>query len=266
MAAPIAFRASSNAAFTQSDLKQRGRGAFSNPAEETQILAYETQAPSGVGAAPIQASPSIAIGQLNAMSFSAFPTAAFAAVPPSNVAYKIVQGRIGATTSDWVNYDIGDDGLPMARVIFPGLPLWRDANGQIGPSGVQLGPENGCYQMSYWAANPVFQNSTNQFLNVIRAQKSRIRVNAPQTGFLCEADIWRPWTIFSAGVPSEFFSIRNVRFKQDFTLNPFEYFPIPMPTNQSYTSPYSLGFCGSMVFAVYAETRADWSTRTGLST
>jgi len=263
MAAPIAFRASSNAAFTQSDLKQRGKGGFGNPAEETQILAYETQAPSGTGAPPIQASPTIAIAQLNAMNFSAFPTAAFAAVPPSNVAYKIVQGRIGATLSDWPHYVGGDDGLPMARTIFPLIPLWRDPNGIIGPSGVQLGVEEGCRQMSFWVALP---GSEGSFLNVIRAQKARFRVNAPQTGFLCKADIWRHWSDFSLGFPSEYFNVQNVRFLQDFTLNPFEYFPIPMPQNETYTSPYSSGFCGSMVFAVYAETRAEWSIRTGIPT
>jgi len=264
MAAPIAFRASSNAAFTQSDLKQRGKGAFGNPAEETQFLAYETGELSAPAAPPFQSSPGIALGGLNAMSFSAFPITPFSAVPPSNVVSQIVSGRTGATLSDWPGYDIGDDGPGLA--IFPGLPLWRDPNGQVGPSGVQRGPFEACLQMSYWVALPVFVAITDTFINVVRAQKSRFRVNAPQTGFMCEADIWRRWAIFSAGVASERFHIENVRFLQDFTLNPFEYLPVPMPANQTYKSPYTSGYCGSMVFAVYAETRSEWSTRTGLST
>jgi len=263
MAAPIAFRASSNAAFTQSDLKQRGKGGFGNPAEETQILAYETQTPSN-GGPPLQASPLIALAGLNAMNFSSFPITTFAAVPPSNNAFKIGGGRLAgsSTFSDWPAYYNGDDGLPMARTIFPTTPLWRDPNGLVGPSGVQLGQDEGCRQMSYWVE--VLGNGT--FLNIIRAQKSRIRVNAPQTGFLCDAEIWHRWQNFEFGFQSEFFHVENVRFLRDFTLNPFEYFPIPMPQNQTFLSPYNSGFCGSIVFAVYAETRAEWSIRTGIPT
>src|SRR6185369_15598784 len=123
------------------------------------------------------------------------------------------------------------------------------------------GQDQGGRQMSYWVATV----GAGAFLNIIRAQKSRIRVNAPQTGFMCQAEIWREWGLggFALGLPDGYYHVQNVKFLQDFTLNPFEYLAIPMPTNQTYLSPYSSGFCGSIVFAVYAETRADWSIRTG---
>jgi hypothetical protein len=198
------------------------------------------------------------------MSFSLFPTAAFAAVPPSNIPYKIGGGRIaGQFIEDWPHYTFHDDGLPLARIIWPGLPLWKNPNGPIEESFVQFTLNEGVAQASFWVA---VLGGQGPFLNVIRAQKARFRSNNPQTGFMCEAEIWRPWFDFSLGIPNDFFSIRNVKFLQDFTINPFEYFEVPMPTNLTYKAPYSLGFCGSMVFAVYAETRSQWSIRTGLST
>lgn len=261
MAAPIAFRASSNAAFTQSLLKQRGLGAPLNPTEEGQYLYYQTTNPSD--GAPFGAAPGPAIAGLNAQNFSQFPVLAYDGTLPVKEHF-----LPGITPVDWPHISPDEEPQYLYSVISPSLPMWQRPNdNQIVASFIQAGSQ----QWSYWVCVPGPQAGHPDYQNLVFARKARFRVNNSHSGFLASFEIWARqgdgnlgWNFGIVGNHTGYLA-RNLKKLRDVTLTPFQYFEVDFPSTVTYASPFNSGFMGSAVMVIYDETTAQFSARSGLT-
>jgi hypothetical protein len=142
-------------------------------------------------------------------------------------------------------------------------------------------------QISGWVWSASLQNQYTE--SDIVAQRARWRVNFKTTAFIASADVWAVVAassdISQPAYPLVYgwqfvpplpgfdpflyqahwgHGLRNVKLLQrDIAITAQQFYEVPMPSTQNYSSPLTAGFVGSIVFMVHTMTPEEWQAKTG---